>query len=680
MSDRTRYEELIRLIDYHDWRYYVTNDPVISDEEYDRLYRELIDIEDRHQDWVTPNSPSQRVGGRTSDEFRSVIHQHPMMSLANTYSIGEIIDFDKRIRQGLEKKETIAYSCEPKIDGVAVSLTYLNGSFTTGATRGDGVRGDDITSNLRTVRGFPLQITEGPGKEKDFEVRGEVYMANEDFKYLSSIREESGQPPFANPRNATAGSLKLLDPKEVRKRKLRIWIYELFADPDWAGRTHSERLETLEAMRFPVVHPWEICDNIDSIEKYCVGLEEKRDSLAYDIDGVVIKINSLNKREFLGTTAKTPRWAIAYKFKARRAETYLKKITHQVGRTGAITPVAELEPVFLAGSTITRATLHNDDEIARLSLGPARYVIIEKAGDVIPKVVSLKDGEKPGEYAPLTYCPKCQQELVRPDGEVIQRCVNAACPALLRGRLIHYSSRQAMDIEGLGEQTVDFLLENGFLRDLGDIYTIDAKKLAKMPGFGDLSVTKLLRGIEDSKGRPLANLIFALGIRHVGAGVARTLTRRFSHLDELIQTVDENPEVLESITEVGPKIAASIVDFFNLQSNRDIIEKLREHQLNFGEKFDSQGRLVKPVPLDGIRIVLTGTLSEMSREEASDILRELGAKVTTSVSSRTNLLIVGENAGSKLNRALQLEVPVWNEQEFITNLPLLRKGEKLIER
>ncbi len=672
MNVKERYEELIRQVEYHDWRYYGLAEPEITDEEYDRLYNELLDFEKAHSDRVTRSSPSQRVGGRVSEQFTAVEHLSPMLSLANTYSFEEVEEFVERVEKGLQGLE-IQYTCEPKIDGVAVSLRYGGGKLELGITRGDGLRGDEITENLRTVRGYPLEVKEGPGVGMDFEVRGEVYMAHEDFQRISAEREENGQPPFANPRNATAGSLKLLDSKEVRCRRLRMWVYDLIADDAWAGRMHSDRLKALEAMRFPVVRPWVPAENVSDIDRFRNELEVERDSFPFDLDGIVVKVNDLGQREQLGTTAKTPRWAMAYKFKARRAETELLEITHQVGRTGAVTPVAELEAVQLAGSTIRRATLHNSEEIARLGVGPGVRVILEKAGDVIPKIVARAKGEPEGSYTPPTECPVCGQPLVRPEGEVIQRCVNVACPAMLKARLTHYFSRGAMDIKG-GPATVNLLVEHGLVGDPGDLYSLEEDQLVGLTSFAGKSARLLLESIEESKDRPLDRLIFALGIRLVGAGVARVLARKFRHLDELAATV-ESPEALENIEEVGPKIAASIVGFFSGPRNREVIRKLRTAGVSFGENGGEERGTA--LPLEDKSVVITGTFSEMTRDEISDLLRKYGARVSSSVSKGTYFLVVGSSPGSKLTRARELGVPLFEEKKLPELERKLEMGEPL---
>ncbi|MBD3167786.1 NAD-dependent DNA ligase LigA [bacterium] len=687
VTTRERYEELIRDLEKHDYKYYVLAQPEISDEHYDELYRELLDIEKQHPNWVTSSSPSKRVGGRPAEGFVTVRHTRPMMSLANTYSFAEVQEFEERVRRelGLEK---VHYTCEPKLDGVAVTLHYKQGRFHLGVTRGDGRQGDDITANLRTVRGIPLEVRDGPGVQQDFEVRGEVVMNRKDFVELSEKREEQGQTPFANPRNATAGSLKLLNPQEVRKRKLRLWVYELLIEGDWVGDRQDERLVALEKMHFPVVQPWTVAETVHEIDAFWSGLAAERSEFPHDMDGVVVKVADRRMREELGTTAKTPRWAMAYKFRAQKATTLLREITHQVGRTGAVTPVAELEPVQLAGSTIKRATLHNEEEIQRLGIGPNIQVVLEKAGDVIPKVTGRAPGEPKGVYEPPHSCPECGEPLLKPEGEVIRRCINVACPAMLRGRLKHFVSRGAMDIDGVGAMTVDLLVDHKLVEDPGDLYFITYEQAANLPGFAEVSARKLVQGIEASKDAGLERLIFALGVRYVGSGVARVLARKFGHLDELadaiikpkllqtlvaddLSSTEQGRAAMEELTkidEIGPRIAESLVEFFSRPRNLTVIEKLRKAGVNFGKRHGDAGEKGPSAPLAGTRIVLTGSLDSMSRQEATERLEALGANVTSSVSSRTDYVVAGEAAGAKLTKAQKLDVKILREPAFLDKL------------
>ncbi|MCB2200380.1 NAD-dependent DNA ligase LigA [bacterium] len=689
MNARDRYEQLKAEIRQHNELYYEKATPEISDQQYDELYRELVDLEEKHPDWVTPDSPTQEVGGAPSSSFETVTHRIPMMSLSNTYSEDEVREWHERLDREVGTTGHLRYTCEPKVDGIAVTLRYEQGRFTLGATRGDGREGEDITVNLRTVKDLPSTLKQGPWSGETIEVRGEAYMTLDGFGALNESREEAGLEPFANPRNSTAGSLKLLDSSEVAKRPIHVWAYELHAEGDWAGTLHSERLKALKQMGFAVVD-WDFASDGDAIQRYWSKLEGQRNSLPYEIDGIVVKVDDLRLREELGTTAKAPRWAMAYKFKAQRAVTTLNAITQQVGRTGAVTPVAELEPVKLAGSTIRRSTLHNADEIRRLGLGPGMKVVLEKAGDVIPKVIARAEGEPEGHYEPPTECPVCGEELVQPEGEVIRRCINISCPAMLRGRLVHFASRGAMDIEGLGEKTVDLLLEHievtdegqgsllldeeaRTITDPGDIYSLTHEQVLALPGFAEISAKNLLDAIEASKKQDLARVLFALGIRMVGAGVARTLARHFQTLDNLQETA-KTPEKLVEIDEVGPKIAESIGEFFALDRNLAFIEKLRRAGVNFGSEEEISE--VGHQPLEGKTVVLTGSLEGWTRDDLSAKLRSFGANVTGSVSKKTDFVIVGEAAGSKLAKAEKLGVRVILEDELNELLPKWEAGEE----
>ncbi len=670
MSDRERYRQLVEEIRRHNRLYYEESLPEISDQDYDELYRKLVELEEKHPDWVTPESPTQQVGGAPSEKFATVEHRVPMMSLANTYSEQEVREFHERMLREVEDPKKVGYTCEPKIDGVAVTLRYEKGKLTLGATRGDGRTGENITDNLLTLKDIPRSISNAKYGKRDFEVRGEAYMTLSGFHKLTEARQEAGEKPFANPRNATAGSLKLLDSGEVARRPLHFFAYELIAK-DWAGSFQVNRLRALKEMGFPTFELWSEAADANEIQTFWTELSEKRDDLDYEVDGVVVKLNDLRLREELGSTAKSPRWAIAYKFKARRAVTTLLEITHQVGRTGAVTPVAELEPVYLAGSTIRRSTLHNADEIARLGLGPGMKVILEKAGDVIPKVIGRAEGEPEGRYEPPVKCPVCGESLVRPEGEVVQRCVNISCPAMLRGRLIHFGSRGALDIEGLGDKTVDLLMESGLVHDPGDLYSLKLENVRKLPGFAELSAKNLLESIEKSKKQPIDRLIFALGVRMVGAGVARVLARHFGNLDALIDAA-RDPAGLEQIEEVGPKIALSVHEFFGLERNLKFIETLRSAGMSFGDGKRTEGIIQA---LENKTIVLTGALESMTREAAGETLRALGARVSGSVSKSTDLVIAGPGAGSKLTKAQELGVPMIDEAEFLRRLDRWRAGD-----
>ncbi len=683
MSDRKRYKELVEQVEFHNRKYYDEANPVIPEVEYDALYRELVELEKKYPEWVTPDSPSQKIGATKSEKFETVLHPVRMMSLGNTYSFEEVEEFHNRIINNIDNPLFIEYTCEPKVDGIAVSLRYRDGQFYLGATRGDGRQGENITANLNTLKNFPKTLPAGPWSKGEFEVRGEAYMDIAGFQELNKQREEVELKKFANPRNATAGSLKMLDSSEVARRPLHIWTYELITDDKWAGNSHTERLDTLKKMGFPVVE-WALVRNASDIQEYWNSLDSRRDSLAYEVDGVVIKLNDISTRESLGATAKAPRWAIAYKFKARRVVTHLNQIRYQVGRTGAVTPVAELEPVYLAGSTISRATLHNDEEIARLGLAPDMDVVIEKAGDVIPKVISRAEGVESKKFSFIDNCPVCDESLVKTEDEVIKRCVNVSCPAMLRGRLSHFSSRGAMDIDGLGEKTVDLLMSSDTqILDPGDFYALSVEKLLTLEGFARLSAENLIKALEKSKAQSLDKMIFALGIRMVGAGVARSLASHFKTLDNLIKTATETDqesalEILTDIEEIGDKIALSLVEFFNLDRNKEFVGKLRVAGVSFGVEEDTNSEIDKF--LAGKKIVLTGSLESMTRSEAGEILRQYGAQVTSSVSKKTDLVIVGASAGSKLKKAESLNVAVLdatiiNAENFIRELETLFLSE-----
>ena len=656
MNFKERIEWLRREIERHNRLYYQLAEPEITDAEYDALMRELQELEKRHPETITPDSPTQRVGGAPLEGFHSVPHSSPMLSLANAYSLEELQDFDRRIRDviGNEYK----YVCELKIDGVGIALRYREHRFQQGLTRGDGAAGDDITANLRTIRSIPLRVPADSPIE--FEVRGEVFIRAIDFQKMNRKREEDGEKLFANPRNAAAGSLKLLNPSEAAERPLTAWLYDLrgITEP----LSHFQRLKLLDKMGFPVNPHRRLCANLEEAWDFCGEWGEKRDSLPYEIDGVVIKIDSLEQREVLGFTAKSPRWAAAYKYPARQAVTRLKGITLQVGRTGYITPVAELEPVFLAGSTIRRATLHNEEEIARKDIRGGDTVLIEKGGDVIPKVVSVNMESRPADSQPFVMpdkCPACGAQLAKLPDEAIRRCPNISCPPQRLGRIVHFASRAGMDIEGMGESTVKQLLDAGLLSDYGDIYYLKKEQLLPLERMADKSADNLLAGIEASKERPLEKLIYSLGIKLVGAGVARILAERFGSIDALAEA-DE--DALLAVEDIGPGIAASVVEFFANPQNREALEKLRRADIKF--EAEKTADIEVEQIFKGMTFVLTGTLKNYTREEASEIIRRRGGMVSSSVSKKTSAVLIGENPGSKYDKAVKLGVKVMGEEEF----------------
>ena len=665
-SVEKRIQKLREEINKHDYHYYVLAQPLISDEEYDRLYKELEKLEAENPHLITPDSPTQRVGKDLTKEFKPVNHLVPMLSLANTYDEQDVLDFDRRVREGLPEGEKIEYVVEYKIDGASVSLRYIDGKLFTAATRGDGTVGEEITNNVKTIRAVPLKIKKPVGtkyKLNDFEARGEIYMNIADFEELNRRQAEKGEKLFANPRNSAAGTLKLQNPQIVASRKLNIFLYQLISLED-KFESQSENLELLKQMGFRVNPDYRVCTSIEEVLEVCKEFESKRDTLEYEIDGAVIKVNSIRQQNILGSIAKSPRWAVAYKFKAKQAFTYVRDIVWQVGRTGAVTPVAELEPVKLAGSTISRATLHNFDEIKRKDIRVGDKVVIEKGGDVIPKVVAVITEERKKDSKPTQppeKCPVCKSKLYRPEDEVALYCENPECPAQIKGRLIHFASRGAMDIEGLGEALIDLFVEKGFLKTFSDIYELKnhREELIQIERLGEKSVDNLLNAIEKSKSQPFEKVLFALGIRYVGAGVAQKLAEHFGSIDALIEADEE--EIL-SVYEIGPSISRSVKQFFSDKHNLELIEKLKKAGLRFSTE---QKKPVKDNFFKDKTFVLTGTLSSFSRDEAADRIKKLGGKTASSVSKNTDYVIAGEKAGSKLDKAKSLGVKILNEDDFL---------------
>ncbi|MFN3873223.1 MAG: NAD-dependent DNA ligase LigA [Ignavibacterium sp.] len=665
-SVEKKIQKLREEINKHDYHYYVLAQPLISDEEYDRLYKELEKLEAENPHLITPDSPTQRVGKDLTKEFKPVNHLVPMLSLANTYDEQDVLDFDRRVHEGLPEGEKVEYVVEYKIDGASVSLRYIDGKLFTAATRGDGTVGEEITNNVKTIRAVPLKIKKPVGtkyKLNDFEARGEIYMNIADFEELNRRQAEKGEKLFANPRNSAAGTLKLQNPQIVASRKLNIFLYQLISLED-KFESQSENLELLKQMGFRVNPDYRVCTSIEEVLEVCKEFESKRDTLEYEIDGAVIKVNSIRQQNILGSIAKSPRWAVAYKFKAKQAFTYVRDIVWQVGRTGAVTPVAELEPVKLAGSTISRATLHNFDEIKRKDIRVGDKVVIEKGGDVIPKVVAVITEERKKDSKPTQppeKCPVCKSKLYRPEDEVALYCENPECPAQIKGRLIHFASRGAMDIEGLGEALIDLFVDKGFLKTFSDIYELKnhREELIQIERLGEKSVDNLLNAIEKSKSQPFEKVLFALGIRYVGAGVAQKLAEHFGSIDALIEA-DED-EIL-SVYEIGPSISRSVKQFFSDKHNLELIEKLKKAGLRFSTE---QKKPVKDNFFKDKTFVLTGTLLSFSRDEAAERIKKLGGKTASSVSKNTDYVIAGEKAGSKLDKAKSLGVKILNEDDFL---------------
>ncbi len=659
---RRKIASLRREIERHDYLYYVLDAPVISDAEYDRLMAELQRLERQYPSLITPDSPTQRVGGKPREGFATVRHAEPMLSLANAFGEEELREFDHRVRNALGSN-AYEYVVELKIDGLAVALTYQDGLFVRGATRGDGETGEDITANLKTVRSIPLRLREPVHL---LEVRGEMYMPKEAFLKLNRQREERGEATFANPRNAAAGSLRQLDPGITAQRHLNIFVYGIgvLEDPVRPSpATHQEVLRFLQRLGLRINEHYQVCRNMDEVISYCRIWEEKKAELPYTIDGMVIKVNSLAQQSTLGATMKSPRWAIAYKFPAEEAETVVRDIVVSVGRTGVITPTAVLEPVFLAGSTVSRATLHNEDIIREKDVRIGDRVIVHKAGDVIPEIVKvLKEKRPPGtrQFSMPAKCPACGADVVRATGESAYRCTGASCPAQLLEGLIHFASRGAMDITGLGPAVVRQLVESGLVKDVADLYRLNPEQLTGLERFAAKSARNLVEAIQASKKRPLHRLIYALGIRHVGERAARILAERFGDIHRIMNATYEE---LIAIPEVGHKIAESVVNFMRERQNRELIRRLVEHGLNV--TVEAVARPGGDSALAGKTFVLTGTLSALKRDEAKELIEKRGGKVVSSVSKHTDYVVVGENPGSKLEKAAKLGVPVLDEKEFL---------------
>jgi len=706
MPDRDRIENLRWEIRHHNRKYYVEDAPEISDYQYDQLLKELESLEAQHPDLITPDSPTQRVGGKPAEEFVTVDHRVAMLSLDNTYSQEELMEFDGRIRKLLPEQE-IEYVAELKLDGLGVALVYENGAFVRGVTRGDGQRGEDVTGNLRTVRSIPLVLESIGASPPVMEIRGEVYMRKSAFQELNRQREEDGEAAFANPRNAAAGSVRLLDPRLTASRPLDIFVYTLDYAEGASYLSHWESLQALKEIGLKVNPHTQKYSTIEEVIEYCNTWAEKREELDYEIDGIVVKVNSLNQQVELGTTTKSPRWAISYKFPARQTTSKIEHIDVQVGRTGALTPVAWLTPTLLSGTVISRATLHNEDEVKRKDIRIGDTVLIERAGDVIPAVVMVIKEKRTGqekEFQMPDKCPVCRSDVFRSENEAVTRCTNPACPAQIKENLHHFAARNAMDIDGLGTSLVDQLVESKLVRDAADLYFLKKEDVAVLERMGDKSAENLINAIEKSKTNSLARFIFALGIRHVGVRAAEILAENYSSMDALAEAKTEE---LEEIHEIGPKVAESIVQFFQQGKNAGRMPALPGRNQWFGRTpaiFSSissrdipfktprfpaalspmspfsrmKGRFrlagVKmseekaPVtgdqPLDGKTFVLTGSLQNMTRSEASEAIKKAGGRVSSSVSKNTDYVVAGDSPGSKYDRAQKLGIRILTEKEF----------------
>ncbi len=653
-------------ISEHNYRYYVLDQPVIPDAEYDRLFRRLKQLEQEHPELITPDSPTQRVGAQPLAAFEQVEHKIPMLSLDNVFNEEELQAFDQRLRERLGTHEELEYVCEPKLDGLAVSLVYENGLLVTGATRGDGQTGENITQNIRTIDSIPLRlrVESGQAIPTVLEVRGEVFMPKAGFAALNRAAEEKGEKTFANPRNAAAGSLRQLDPRITASRPLDMYCYAIgYSEQAELAPTHYERLMQLKQWGFKVNPEIQRARGVKQLMAYHDRLMKIRESLDYEIDGLVYKVNSIELQERLGFVSRAPRWAIAHKFPAQEEMTKVLDVEFQVGRTGAVTPVARLEPVFVGGVTVSNATLHNMDEVRRMDVRIGDTVIVYRAGDVIPKVVSVVKERRPDDARPVElpeHCPVCGSEIEKPDDEAVARCTGGLfCPAQVKEAIKHFASRKAMDIDGLGDKLVEQLVDQKLISNVADLYKLTVEQVAGMERMGEKSATNLIQAIEKSKQTTLPRFIFALGIREVGESTAMNLAHHFGNLESL-QAASE--ETLQAVPDVGPVVAHHIAQFFRQPHNLEVIRALKEAGVHWPdmERTETEER-----PLEGLTYVLTGTLTTMTRDEAKTKLQALGAKVSGSVSKKTHCVVAGDNAGSKLTKAESLGIPIMNEAEFI---------------
>lgn len=653
MTIEDRIKELRDKLNHHSYMYYVLDKPEISDYEYDMMMRELIELEEKYPQFKTPDSPTQRVGGEPLKEFEPFTHVVPMQSLANAFSEGELRDFDRRVRASVGDVE---YVVEFKIDGLSVELIYENGFFTVGSTRGDGIIGENVTNNLKTIKSIPLRLKD----DLNLIVRGEVFMPKASFEKLNEERELNGESLFANPRNAAAGSLRQLNPKITAKRDLDIFVFNLQRIDGIELKTHAEALEFLKYQGFKVSPHIKVCRNIDEVIADINYIRDIRDGLPYETDGAVVKVNDLEKRDILGSTAKDPRWAIAFKYPAERQKTKVKDIVVQVGRTGALTPTAILEPVKIAGSIVSRATLHNEDYIREKDIRIGDTVIIQKAGEIIPEVVSVVAEERDGSekfFIMPEVCPECGAATVRLPGESVTKCTGLNCPAKLKRGIIHFASKDAMDIDGLGPAVIGQLLDNNLIHNISDLYYLKYDDLIKLDRMGDKSAKNLINAIEESKGRDLDRLIFGLGIDLIGSKAAGILASHFKTMESLEKATFEE---LTEIEEIGPKMADSVVAFFKEKQNLNIIDRLKAAGVNMRKK----DAINVNDNFKGLTFVLTGTLEKYTRDEAKKLIEERGGKVTGSVSKKTDYVVVGADPGSKLSKAQEHGVKILNEEQF----------------
>jgi DNA ligase (NAD+) len=654
-------EKLREEIRHHEYLYYVKDEPEVSDAAFDKLMNRLKEMEAAHPELVTTDSPSARVGGTPREGFATVRHARPMLSLDNAFSFDALRDWGRRVREGTGRPVN-EYIAEHKFDGLSISLQYVDGVLMRGVTRGDGTTGEDVTPNVKTIRSIPLRVDAATLKKVKlpgtFEVRGEVMMTKKAFEALNRQQEEIGGKIFVNPRNSAAGAVRVLDPAITAQRKLDFFAYYLYAEGKVPFAKHSDSLQALKQMRFRASDDWKLCDGIDAVITFCEAWDTKRERLPYEIDGVVIKLNSTALQTELGFTSKAPRWAIAYKYPARQEQTVVNDIIVQVGRTGTLTPVAVLEPVQVGGVTVSRSTLHNMDEIGRLGVQIGDTVLIERAGEVIPHVLKVvKEGKERRPFRMPKKCPVCGSATHRVEGEVAYRCVNSACPAKLKESVQHYAGRHAMNIDGLGEKIVDQLVEKKMVKDIADLYSLKMEDVAELERMGEKSAQNLMDEIEGSKKQPLDRLIYALGIQFVGERTGQLLAEHFSSVEELAAATTEE---LETVPEVGPKVASAITEFFSESANRNVIKKLNKA----GVRPRAEKREVKSQKLAGKSFVFTGGLANRSREEAGELVQQHGGKVGSSVSKKTDYVVVGTDPGSKYDKAKELGVTILTEGEF----------------
>lgn len=660
---KERIESLVKELNEHNYKYYVLAQPVISDFEFDKKLEELTALEKEYPEYADPESPTRKVGGDITKEFQTVKHKWPMLSLGNTYNEQDLKDFDERVRKAIGSN--FEYVCELKFDGLSISLSYENGKLVRAVTRGDGTQGDDVTNNAKTIHSIPKSIR-GSGFPESFDIRGEVFMHRAAFDRLNNERIENNEVPYANPRNFASGTLKMQDSSEVAKRPLDCFLYFLYADK-LIYNTHWESLEAVKKLGFHVCEHSKLCSTIEDVFEFIHYWDENRFGLSYDIDGIVIKVNNYSQQQELGFTAKSPRWAISYKYKAQEVETILEKVTYQVGRTGAVTPVANLKPVLLAGTTVKRATLHNANEIKRLDLHEGDTVLVEKGGEIIPKIIAVNTSKRSPDASKINYpeiCPECGSNLQRKEGEAVHYCPNdEGCPPQIVGKMQHFISRKAMNIEGLGHETIEAFYVKGFIQHISDLYLLHEKEdqLKELERFGERSIRNMLEGIEKSKQMPFEKVLFGLGIRYVGETVAKKIAAYFKDIDSLMNaSYDE----LISVDEIGERIAESIIEYFKEPRHREQIEALRVHGLQF-ESVQNTIELASN-KLEGKSFIISGVFENYSRDELKDLIEANGGKILSSISAKLNYLVAGDNMGpSKLEKAVKLQIPIISEQELV---------------